>query len=82
MSQILTPSQEFVKQANVNMQKYHDWYRKSVEHTDEFWAEQAERITWTRKWHKVKEVSFVSPVSIKWFLGGKLNVIRSSIQKF
>jgi acetyl-CoA synthetase len=35
-----------------------------------FWAEQAERLQWTRRWDSVMEWK---PPFVKWFLGGTLN---------
>jgi len=35
-----------------------------------FWAEQAERLTWSKTWDTVMDWT---PPTVKWFVGGKLN---------
>jgi acetyl-CoA synthetase len=35
-----------------------------------FWAEEAERLTWSTRWDTVMEWT---PPTVKWFVGGKLN---------
>ena len=61
--------------AHINSERYKEMYDRSINDSDNFWAEQAEKfITWTRKWDKVQEWDFDKDVNIKWFLGGKLNV--------
>lgn len=64
---------EFAHGAHVNAEQFAQITREALEHNSEFWAKQAERITWSKKWSKVREVSFKKPVSIKWFIGGELN---------
>jgi acetyl-CoA synthetase len=75
------PPQEFAKQANIKAPEYHELYRQSIEHPDEFWAKQAERLSWSKKWSKVQECSFKSPVSIQWFIGAELNVSYNCIDR-
>lgn len=41
----------------------------------------ANNITWYKKWDQLKEVSFHRPVSIKWYLGGKLNASYNCIDR-
>jgi len=81
MSQIIAPPRSFVENALVTMPKYHEMYRRSIEQPDSFWAEQAERLHWFRKWDQVQNVSFRSPVKIEWFKGGKLNVADNCIDR-
>lgn len=61
--------------------KHQELVKKSEENIDLFWAEQAERITWIKKWNKVSEVSFKKPVSIKWYLDAKLNVCYNCVDR-
>ena len=45
------PSQEVIDQANVqNYEKLYEW---SVENPELFWAEQAEHLSWYKKWDNV-----------------------------
>ncbi len=61
--------------------KYKELYKASIENPEKFWAEQAERLHWFKKWNKVKDVSFADPVSIQWFVGGKINVSYNCIDR-
>ncbi len=75
-----SPPDEFVKQANITNKQYEEMYKKSVENPEEFWAEQAERLTWFKKWDKVLEHDFAN-AKIKWFLGGKLNISYNCLDR-
>ena len=59
-----------------SLDQYNEVYKKSVADPESFWAEQAETFTWRKKWDKVLEWEFDSP-SVKWFLGGKLNITEN-----
>jgi acetyl-CoA synthetase len=56
--------------------------RGVYEHADAdfqgFWAEQAERLTWTRKWDVVMDWT---PPTVKWFEGGKLNASYNCLDR-
>ena len=43
-----------------------------------FWAEQAELLTWSRKWDTVMDWT---PPTVKWFVGGKLNASVSCLDR-
>ncbi|UYL09392.1 acetate--CoA ligase [Bdellovibrio sp. SKB1291214] len=75
----INPSLE--KNALITPQKYKDMYQQSVQDPESFWAKEAERLHWFKKWDKVKNTSFKKPVSIKWFEGGKLNVSYNCIDR-
>lgn len=60
---------------------YENQYKKSIQQPDVFWAEQAQRLLWRKKWSKVKETSFEKPVSITWFKDGELNVSENCIDR-
>ena len=49
--------------------------------SEQHWAEVSKRITWIKPWTKLKEVSFVKPVSIKWYADGELNVAANCIDR-
>ncbi len=77
------PSKEFSKKAHIkDMKEYEKIYKKSIDDPEKFWGEMAEkRLTWFKKWDKVLEYDFEKP-SIKWFLGGKLNVSYNCIDRY
>jgi acetyl-CoA synthetase len=67
------PPPEFSKKARIKgMDQYRALYDRSISNPDGFWAEQAERITWFKKWDKVSKWDF-NTAKIEWFTGGKLN---------
>jgi acetyl-CoA synthetase len=64
---------QFAKEARIgSMEKYRALYDRSIRDPDKFWAEQAERITWSKKWNTVSKWDFKT-AKIEWFTGGKLN---------
>ncbi len=75
-----SPSEEFVKQANITKDQYEEMYKRSIEEPEKFWAEQAERLTWFKKWDKVLEHDFPN-AKVKWFIGGKLNVSYNCLDR-
>ncbi len=81
MSKLYPVDPKIAQQAHIDAKKYQSMYEHSVRNPEQFWAEQAERLTWFKKWDKVKEVSYHKPVSIKWYQGGKLNVSYNCIDR-
>ena len=79
--EMIPVKESFKKSAHISLEKYHSLYQDSIQSPDLFWAEQAQRLTWFKKWDKVKQTSFKSPVSIKWFEGGQLNVSYNCIDR-
>ena len=69
------PSSDFRRQANWNDPAVFEQARKDPE---AFWARQAERLDWFRKWDKVLEWN--APWA-KWFVGGKLNVTHNCVDR-
>jgi acetyl-CoA synthetase len=62
--------------------KYLAWYKRSVEDSAGFWAEQGKRIDWIKPFTKVKDVSFTAPdVHIRWFHDGTLNVSYNCLDR-
>jgi acetyl-CoA synthetase len=60
---------------------YKRLYAESIRDPEGFWAKQAETLTWRQRWRKVKDTSFASPVHIRWFEGGKLNVTENCLDR-
>ncbi len=52
------------------VKKFLNFYQKSMEETEEFWAEQARQLDWFKTWDKVLEWE---PPFARWFVGGQLN---------
>src|SRR5215210_2014176 len=53
-------------------------YERAEADPEAFWAEQAERLTWFRRWDSVMEWT---PPWVKWFLGGKLNASYNCLDR-
>ena len=52
------------------LKKFFNVYQRSLEETEEFWAEQARELDWFKTWDKVLEWD---PPFARWFVGGQLN---------
>ncbi|MBM3995961.1 MAG: acetate--CoA ligase [Planctomycetes bacterium] len=73
------PSKEFVAQAHVKgMAEYEKLWKRAADNPEAFWAEQAETLSWFKKWDKVLEWN--APFS-KWFLGGKINACYNCVDR-
>src|ERR1700680_3376479 len=66
--------EEWKRRTRVDDAKYRSMYQRSVDAPEVFWAEQAKRIDWMKPFTRVKNTSFKSPVSVKRFEDGALNV--------
>ena len=65
----------------VDAAAYQRLYDRSIKDPDGFWAEQAKRLDWEKFPSKIKNTSFESPVSIKWFEDGELNVCHNCVDR-
>jgi acetyl-CoA synthetase len=72
---------EIAKHAHVTSTQYNSLYKESIADPDAFWGKQAESLEWIKRWDKVKNTQFQSPVSICWFEGGKLNVSANCLDR-
>ena len=48
----------FKKTARTNEADYFERYQKSIDHPEEFWAVQANKLEWIKPFTKVKDTSF------------------------
>jgi acetyl-CoA synthetase len=69
------PPKELAEQANVTAEAYEQAQADRLE----FWAEQAERLTWERKWDQV--LDWDDPPFAKWFVGGRLNAAYNCVDR-
>ena len=75
------PAAEFTANAHIkSMEQYQEMYDRSVNDEDGFWAEQAERLTWFKKWNTVANYDLAT-ADIKWYEGGKLNVSYNCLDR-
>jgi acetyl-CoA synthetase len=72
---------QFAEKARIkSLDQYRALYDRSLSDPDGFWAEQAERITWFKRWDKVSRWDFHDG-KIEWFIGGKTNVSFSCLDR-
>ena len=62
-------------------EEYEKMYKESIADPQGFWANQAERLDWFKKWDKVMDFSFKDDISVKFFEGGKLNVSYNCLDR-
>jgi propionyl-CoA synthetase len=58
---------------------YVETYSRSIERSEEFWAEAAEAIDWEHRWDRVLDVS--RPPFYRWFSGAKLNTCWNALDR-
>ncbi len=63
-----------------SLDQYHKIYAESVSDPDKFWAGIADRISWYKKWDKVRDFDFVN-ANIKFYEGAKLNVSYNCLDR-
>ncbi|HIG81061.1 MAG TPA: acetyl-coenzyme A synthetase, partial [Verrucomicrobiales bacterium] len=63
-----------------SLEQYRELYEQSIADPETFWAGQAERLSWSRKWDTVREYDFGKP-EINWFEGGQLNACYNCVDR-
>ncbi|RFU41578.1 acetate--CoA ligase [Actinomadura logoneensis] len=69
------PPAELAESANVTA----DAYERAAADRLGFWAEQADRLAWAKRWDEVLDWS--NPPFAKWFVGGELNVAYNCVDR-
>ncbi|RKS79175.1 acetyl-CoA synthetase [Actinomadura pelletieri DSM 43383] len=69
------PPAELAASANVKAEAY----ERASEDSLGFWAEQADRLSWSKRWDDVLDWS--NPPFAKWFVGGELNVAYNCVDR-
>jgi propionyl-CoA synthetase len=59
--------------------RYSDFYRRSIEDRDAFWAEQARLIDWHVPPQQVCDAS--RPPFVRWFAGGQTNLCHNAVDR-
>jgi acetyl-CoA synthetase len=72
---VFEPPPAFAERALVSDRSIYD--RAEADH-EAFWAEQAERLTWFKRWDTVMEWT---PPWVKWFVGGELNASYNCLDR-
>ncbi len=71
------PPKSIVRKANVK--DYDSMYKRSVEDREGFWADEAKKLKWYKKWTQVLDDS--NKPFYKWFTGGKINIVANAIDR-
>jgi len=64
-----------------SLEQYHQEYAKSMENPEAFWHSIANNFRWKKDFDEVLEWNFKEP-SIKWFVGGKLNITENCLDRW
>jgi acetyl-CoA synthetase len=67
-----------------NMDQYLEMYNRSIEDPESFWAEEADKFVWFKKWDQVRKYNYNvndGPISIEWFKGGKTNITTNCLDR-
>ena len=73
---------DWLLNAKINKNEYESLYRESITNNDQFWSKEADRISWIKKYSKIKDFTYSKDeVQIKWFEDGKLNVSYNCIDR-
>ena len=61
------------------MATYQQFYQRSIEQPEAFWAEQAKLISWHRQPEQI--LDFSRPPFAKWFVGGQTNLCYNAVDR-
>ena len=79
---VIRVSDSWANYAYVNESKYKKKYKMSIKENDKFWAKEGKRITWMKKYTKIKDVKYSKDeVKIKWYYDGTLNASANCIDR-
>lgn len=76
------PPSHIAQTAHVSsVEQYQAMYKRSIDHPDQFWTEQAnELIEWSKPFSKVQSGSLVEG-NVKWFEDGELNACYNCVDR-
>ncbi len=64
-----------------NMDQYKEMYQRSIDDPDAFWAAEADKFFWFKKWDCVRKYNYNvndGPISIEWFkASGKTQTLEN-----
>ncbi len=67
-----------------NMEEYRKLYEQSVSDPDAFWAAEADKFVWFKKWDRVRNYNYNvknGKILIEWFKGGTTNITVNCIDR-
>ena len=79
---LIKVSDNWASHAYVNESKYKKKYKLSIKENDKFWAREGKRISWIKKYKKIKDIKYSKEeVRIKWYYDGTLNASSNCIDR-
>jgi len=79
---LIKVSDSWANHAYVNKSQYLKKYKLSIKENEKFWAKEGKRITWIKKYSKIKDVKYSKDdVRIKWYYDGTLNASANCIDR-
>jgi acetyl-CoA synthetase len=82
MSETYAVNDYFKQNGLINEDEYFELYQRSVDDNENFWAEQAQIVDWSKPFTKVKDVSFArDDLHIRWYEDGELNVCYNCVDR-
>ena len=79
---LIKVSDNWANHAYVNDSKYKKKYKLSMKENEKFWFKEGKRISWIKKYSKVKDVKYSKEeVRIKWYYDGTLNASANCIDR-
>ena len=85
MSEIYSPDPSFQKKAHFqSLEEYQQEYERSTADPEAWWAEQADSFHWYKKWETICTYNYDmdnGPISIRWFDGGKTNIVYNCLDR-
>ena len=79
---LIRVSDSWASHAYVNKSQYLKKYKLSIKENEKFWAKEGKRITWIKKYSKIKDVKYSKDdVKIKWYYDGTLNASANCIDR-
>ena len=79
---IIKVSDSWANHAYVNKSQYLKKYKLSIKDNEKFWAKEGKRISWIKKYTKIKDVKYSKDdVKIKWYYDGTLNASANCIDR-
>ena len=67
-----------------SIDKYREMYDFSINDPEGFWADEAEKFTWFKKWDQVRDYNYDvrnGGIHIAWFKGAKTNITINCIDR-
>ncbi|OLL30384.1 propionate--CoA ligase [Burkholderia sp. SRS-W-2-2016] len=61
------------------MTRYREFHRRSIDHPEDFWREEAQRIHWHTPFGTVLDRS--KPPFARWFVGGRTNLCHNAVDR-